>query len=67
MQRLRAKAHAEGNLQLTQEQKVIVDNRQGARPRSVEIEPTDPQVVYVPTYDPTVVYGVWPYPAYPPY
>jgi hypothetical protein len=24
-------------------------------------------VVYVPTYDPLVVYGAWPYPAYPPY
>jgi hypothetical protein len=31
------------------------------------IEPANPQVVYVPTYDPTVVYGPWPYPAYPPY
>jgi hypothetical protein len=29
--------------------------------------PTDPEVVYVPTYNPTVVYGAWPYPAYPPY
>jgi hypothetical protein len=28
--------------------------------------PTSPQVVYVPTYNPTVVYGAWPYPAYPP-
>src|SRR4029077_2788889 len=26
-----------------------------------------PQVVYVPSYNPTVVYGAWPYPAYPPY
>src|SRR6185312_14377386 len=25
-----------------------------------------PQVVYVPTYNPTVAYGAWPYPAYPP-
>src|SRR5262245_49862847 len=33
----------------------------------VTIQPTDPQVVYVPTYNPTVVYGAWPYPAYPPY
>ena len=24
-------------------------------------------MVYVPTYNPTVVYGAWPYPAYPPY
>ena len=33
----------------------------------VKIEPAQPQVVYVPTYNPTVVYGAWPYPAYPPY
>ena len=25
------------------------------------------EVVYVPAYNPTVVYGAWPYPAYPPY
>jgi hypothetical protein len=33
----------------------------------VKIEPADPQVVYVPTYNPTTVYGGWPYPSYPPY
>ena len=33
----------------------------------ITIVPTNPQVVYVPTYNPTVVYGAWPYPAYPPY
>jgi hypothetical protein len=32
----------------------------------IKIEPANPQVVYVPTYNPTVVYGAWPYPAYPP-
>jgi len=31
------------------------------------IQQADPQVVYVPSYNPTVVYGVWAYPAYPPY
>jgi len=66
IQRLRAKAQAEGNLQTTKEQKVIVEQ---AAPQTtvIKIEPTDPQVVYVPTYNPTVVYGAWPYPAYPPY
>ena len=24
-------------------------------------------MIYVPAYNPTVVYGTWPYPAYPPY
>src|SRR5262249_18768011 len=33
----------------------------------ITIEPTTPQVVYVPSYNPTVVYGAWPYPAAPPY
>ncbi len=30
------------------------------------IVPANPQVIYVPQYNPTVVYGGWPYPAYPP-
>jgi hypothetical protein len=33
----------------------------------ITIAPANPQVIYVPTYNPTVVYGAWPYPAYPPY
>ena len=33
----------------------------------IRIEPANPQVIYVPAYDPTVVYGAWGYPAYPPY
>jgi len=32
----------------------------------IEIHPSNPEVVYVPTYNPTVVYGSWPYPS-PPY
>ena len=66
IQKLRAKAQAEGNLKTTKEQKVIVEQ---AAPQTtiIKIEPANPQVVYVPTYNPTVVYGAWPYPAYPPY
>lgn len=30
------------------------------------IESAQPDTVYVPSYDPTTVYGSWPYPAYPP-
>ncbi len=63
VQKLRAKADAEGNLKTTKEQKVIVEKET----QTIIIEPADPQVVYVPAYNPTVVYGVWPYPAYPPY
>ncbi|HEY7318537.1 MAG TPA: DUF3300 domain-containing protein [Candidatus Binatia bacterium] len=61
VQRLRAKAQAAGNLETTEQQKVIVEEK------IIKIEPASPQVVYVPTYNPTVVYGAWPYPAYPPY
>jgi Protein of unknown function (DUF3300) len=61
VQRLRAKAEAAGNLKTTEQQKVIVEEK------VIKIEPASPQVVYVPTYNPTVVYGAWPYPAYPPY
>jgi uncharacterized membrane protein YgcG len=61
IQNLRAKAQAAGNLKTTKEQTVIVEQK------IIRIEPANPQVVYVPVYNPTVVYGVWAYPAYPPY
>ena len=61
IQSLRAKAQAAGNLKTTKEQTVIVEQK------VIRIEPASPQVIYVPTYNPTVVYGAWPYPAYPPY
>jgi hypothetical protein len=66
VQKLRAKAQAAGNLQSTPEQKIIVEQ---AAPQQtiIKIEPASPQVVYVPTYNPMVVYGAWPYPPYPPY
>ncbi|TMA60842.1 MAG: DUF3300 domain-containing protein [Deltaproteobacteria bacterium] len=61
IQSLRAKAQAAGNLKTTKEQTVIVEEK------IIKIESASPQVVYVPTYNPTVVYGAWPYPTYPPY
>src|SRR5262249_56161612 len=61
IQSLRAKAQASGNLKTTKEQTVIVEEK------IIKIEPAHPQAIYVPTYNPTVVYGAWPYPAYPPY
>lgn len=64
-QRLRTKAKAEGNLKTNEQQKVVVE--QQASTQVIKIEPATPEVVYVPTYNPTVVYGSWPYPAYPPY
>lgn len=62
IQVLRAKAKQAGNLQSNQQIQVTTN------PQSeIIIAPSNPQVVYVPAYNPTVVYGAWPYPAYPPY
>ncbi len=61
VQVLRKKAQESGNLKTTSGQKVIVEKE------TIIIQSASPQVVYVPTYDPLVVYGTWPYPAYPPY
>jgi len=61
IQALRKKASDAGNLKTTKEQKVVVEKE------TIVIQPASPEVVYVPTYSPTVVYGAWAYPAYPPY
>jgi len=61
VQRLRAKAQASGNLKSTEQQKVVVEQQ------VIIIEPAKPDVIYVPAYNPTVVYGVWAYPYYPPF
>jgi len=61
VQHLRAKAYELGNLESTREQVVVVQEKM------IVIEPADPRVVYIPAYDPIVVYGPWWYPAYPPY
>ena len=65
IQRLRAKAQANNKLTSTKQQTVKVDQVQGRQ--VIAIQPTDPDTVYVPYYDPAVVYGAWPYPDYPPY
>lgn len=64
VQSLRAKAAAAGNLKTT-EQQVVTTQTQGSQTIYV-VESPKPEVVYVPTYNPSVVYGPWPYPA-PPY
>src|SRR4051812_29545821 len=71
VQRLRGKAYAGGNLQTNKDQKVTVEPAAagaGGAPSSqvIVVESANPSVMYVPAYNPTVVYGGWPYPAYPP-
>jgi uncharacterized protein DUF3300 len=53
IQELRAKAQAQGNLNTTEQQKIIV--QQGV----TEIVPANPDVIYVPMYDPVLIYGPW--------
>jgi hypothetical protein len=68
VQRMRQKAQGAGALKSNEQQKVqteVVENK-----TVIVVQQADPQVVYVPSYNPTVVYGapVYPYPPiyYPP-
>jgi len=70
VQRLRSRAQQSGNLKSNEQQNVVVEPPPpgGQATQSVvRIEPANPEVIYVPAYNPTVVYGSWPAPAYPPY
>jgi len=68
VQRLRAQAKKAGNLKSNEQVKVTTQEAQGATPSQViVVEPAQPSVVYVPTYNPATVYGAWAYPGYPPY
>jgi hypothetical protein len=69
VQRMRKKAEEKGSLTSNEQQKVetkVVENK-----TVIVVQPTNPEVVYVPSYNPTVVYPppVYPYPPvyYPPY
>lgn len=59
IQVMRQKAQQSGNLQSTPQQTV------GTQGSTIVIQPADPQVVYVPEYNPWIIYGYpitpWPY------
>src|SRR5215475_8950904 len=63
VQRMRTTAQRNGNLSTTPEQTVQIQAVEGGG-QAIVIEPADPEMVYVPSYDPTVVYGNSAY-AYP--
>ena len=63
VQRLRMKAQAAGSLQSNAQQKVEVQQVDGTE--AIVIQPSDPQVIYVPAYNPEVVFGAAP--VYAPY
>src|ERR1700757_1011327 len=68
VQRMRKKAQDTGNLKSTEQQ--VVETKVIESKSVIVVEQANPQVVYVPLYDPVVVYGppVYPYPPiyYPP-
>ena len=61
IQRLRKRAAAAGALTSTPQQAVSTEDQ------DIQIEPASPDMVYVPYYDPNVVYGPWLWPDYPPF
>ncbi len=62
VQRMRASAQASGKLTDTPQQRIVTENQGGQS--AIEIEPTDPQVVYAPVYNPAYFWGA-PSPYYP--
>ena len=82
VQRLRLLAQQTGALQSTPQQTVTTvakteppkasaststsTSTSSPAPTVIKIESADPQVVYVPTYNPSTVYGTWPNTSYPP-
>lgn len=78
VQQLRQLAQQTGSLKSTPQQTVTASKRPtpsasgtthaaSSAPTVIKIEPANPQDVYVPNYNPTVVYGSsWPYTAAPP-
>src|SRR6266550_2558889 len=66
VQRMRGKAESKGTLKTSAQQKVESKTVEGGK-QVIVVEPAQPDVVYVPSYDPEVVYGAAPaaYPYYP--
>lgn len=58
IQRLRARAEAEGNLESTPQQQVIVEDDY------ISIVPAEPNLIYIPQYDPQEIYIERLYPSY---
>jgi hypothetical protein len=63
VQRMRGRARANGKLASTPQQ-VVTDETQNGQ-SAIEIQPADPQVVYVPVYQPEYVWGPPVWGAYP--
>jgi len=76
VQVLRNRAHAAGHLESGPQQTVTVNTNVTVAPAAagvvappqqvIAIQPAQPQTVFVPVYDPNLVFGTWPYAAHPP-
>ena len=64
VQRMRAQAQAKGTLHSTPQETVTTQNQNGQI--AISIEPADPNVWYVPNYNPAYVWGPPVWGAYPP-
>jgi hypothetical protein len=78
VQRLRARAKEAGNLNSNEQMKVTLEAapppattttviQQAPQQQIIVIQPAQPNVIFVPQYNPTVVFGPWLWPAYPPF
>lgn len=61
IQRLRQRAQAAKSLASAPQQMVSTEDQE------IIIEPANPEIIYVPAYNPWCVYGAWPYADYPPF
>jgi hypothetical protein len=64
VQRMRAQARAAGRLNSNAQQTVTAENQ--GNNTAIEIQPTNPQVVYVPVYNPAYIWGAPAWGYYPP-
>jgi len=64
IQRLRAEARENGRLNNTPQQRISYEQQNGQN--AIVIQPTDPQMVYAPSYNPAYVWGPPAYGYYPP-
>jgi hypothetical protein len=60
VQRLRGRAQAAGTLKTSEQEAVSSDGQ------DIEIAPAEPDIAYVPVYNPLSAYGGWPWAEYPP-
>jgi hypothetical protein len=64
VQQMRARAQTNGSLSSTPQQTVTTEDQGGQR--AIVIQPANPQIIYVPYYDPLYVWGPPVYGFYPP-